>query len=117
LKLIAAPTRLFGLDSLRALAILVVMLYHMTVFGELPSRILSVTDFGWMGVDLFFVLSGFLIGQQVLKPYLMGQRPSIAEFYRRRIYRILPAYLVGSRFTSSCPAGESLRASRRSGSS
>lgn len=94
MKLIATPTRLFGLDTLRALAILVVMLYHMTAFGELPSRILSVTDFGWMGVDLFFVLSGFLIGQQVLKPYLMGQRPSIAEFYRRRIYRILPAYLV-----------------------
>jgi peptidoglycan/LPS O-acetylase OafA/YrhL len=94
LKLTAAPTRLFGLDTLRALAILVVMLYHMTVFGELPSRILSVTDFGWMGVDLFFVLSGFLIGQQVLKPYLMGQQLSIAEFYRRRIYRILPAYLV-----------------------
>jgi peptidoglycan/LPS O-acetylase OafA/YrhL len=51
-----------------------------------------------MGVDLFFVLSGFLIGQQVLRPYLSGQRPShfhsIAEFYRRRAYRILPAYLA-----------------------
>jgi peptidoglycan/LPS O-acetylase OafA/YrhL len=93
-KLTAAPTRLFGLDTLRALAIVVVMLYHLTVFGELPLRILPVTDFGWMGVDLFFVLSGFLIGQQALKPYLMGQRLSLAEFYRRRAYRILPAYLV-----------------------
>jgi peptidoglycan/LPS O-acetylase OafA/YrhL len=94
LKLIAAPTRHFGLDTLRALAILVVMLYHLTIFGELPSRILPVTDFGWMGVDLFFVLSGFLIGQQALKPYLTGQRLAIVEFYRRRAYRILPAYLV-----------------------
>jgi len=84
----------FGLDTLRALAILVVMLYHLTVFGELPERIISVTYFGWMGVDLFFVLSGFLIGQQVLKPYLLGQRFYLVEFYRRRIYRILPAYLV-----------------------
>jgi peptidoglycan/LPS O-acetylase OafA/YrhL len=93
-KPIAAPPRLFGLDSLRAFAVLFVMLYHLTIFGELPSRILPVTYFGWMGVDLFFVLSGFLIGQQALKPYLSGERPSIAEFYRRRAYRILPAYLV-----------------------
>jgi peptidoglycan/LPS O-acetylase OafA/YrhL len=90
----AVSNRLFGLDTLRALAVLAVMFYHLTVFGELPLRILPVTYFGWMGVDLFFVLSGFLIGQQVLKPYLSGKRPSIAEFYRRRAYRILPAYLV-----------------------
>jgi len=90
----SAPTRLFGLDTLRALAIVVVMLYHLTIFGELPARLLPITYFGWMGVDLFFVLSGFLIGMQVLKPYLSGKRPSIAEFYRRRAYRILPAYLL-----------------------
>ncbi|WP_213805580.1 acyltransferase [Granulicella sp. dw_53] len=94
MKLIAAPARLFGLDTLRVLAVLVVMLYHLTIFGELPMRLLPVTYFGWMGVDLFFVLSGFLIGQQALKPYLTGQRLSIAEFYRRRAYRILPAYLA-----------------------
>ncbi|NYF80145.1 acyltransferase family protein [Granulicella arctica] len=94
MKLAAAPARLFGLDTLRVLAILVVMLYHLTIFGELPSSILPVTYFGWMGVDLFFVLSGFLIGQQALKPYLTGQQLSIKEFYRRRAYRILPAYLA-----------------------
>lgn len=87
-------TRLVGLDTLRALAIVAVMLYHLTVFGELPERILPVTYFGWMGVDLFFVLSGFLIGQQALKPYLPGRKPSPMEFYRRRAYRILPAYLA-----------------------
>ena len=70
------------------------MLYHLTIFGELPVRLFPIAYFGWMGVDLFFVLSGFLIGQQVLKPYLSGQRPSVLEFYRRRAYRILPAYLV-----------------------
>jgi peptidoglycan/LPS O-acetylase OafA/YrhL len=92
---LSAPTsRLFGLDTLRTLAIVIVMLYHLTIFGELPSSILPFTDFGWMGVDLFFVLSGFLIGQQALKPYLSGQRLSIVEFYRRRAYRILPAYLT-----------------------
>jgi len=94
LEIPTVSARLFGLDSLRALAVLVVMLYHLTIFGELPMAILPVTYFGWMGVDLFFVLSGFLIGQQVLKPYLSGHRPSILDFYRRRAYRILPAYLV-----------------------
>jgi peptidoglycan/LPS O-acetylase OafA/YrhL len=93
-KTAAAPARLFGLDTLRALAILVVMLYHFTIFGELPSRLLPVTGYGWMGVDLLFVLSGFLIGQQVLKPYLGKRSLSIADFYQRRAYRILPAYLA-----------------------
>jgi peptidoglycan/LPS O-acetylase OafA/YrhL len=90
----AASARLFGLDTLRAAAVLVVILYHLTIFGELPIKLLPVTYFGWMGVDLFFVLSGFLIGQQVLKPYLSGQQPSIVDFYRRRTYRILPSYFV-----------------------
>jgi peptidoglycan/LPS O-acetylase OafA/YrhL len=91
MKPTVSSARLVGLDTLRALAVIIVIFYHLTIFGELPSGILPVTYFGWMGVDLFFVLSGFLIGQQVLKPYLNGQRPSI---YRRRAYRILPAYLA-----------------------
>lgn len=72
MKFTSASTRHPGLDTLRALAILAVMLYHLTAFGELPFRIFPVTYFGWMGVDLFFVLSGFLIGQQVLRPYPSG---------------------------------------------
>jgi peptidoglycan/LPS O-acetylase OafA/YrhL len=84
--------RLPGLDSLRAAAIVAVMLYHLKPF--LPERTTAVAEFGWMGVDLFFVLSGYLIGMQLLKPFASGQTPSILEFYRRRAYRILPAYLV-----------------------
>jgi peptidoglycan/LPS O-acetylase OafA/YrhL len=90
----STPTRHHGLDTLRALAIVVVMFYHLTIFGELPDRILPVTYFGWMGVDLFFVLSGFLIGQQVFRPYRNGGQFSILDFYRRRAFRILPAYLA-----------------------
>jgi len=70
------------------------MLYHLTNFGELPERIRPVTSFGSMGVDLFFVLSGFLIGQQLLKSYVARRKISVAEFYRRRAFRILPSYLV-----------------------
>src|SRR5947209_734124 len=53
-----------GLDLLRALAIIFVLLYHAGLFGfTLPWRI---DRYGWIGVDLFFVLSGYLIGGQLL---------------------------------------------------
>jgi peptidoglycan/LPS O-acetylase OafA/YrhL len=61
-----------GLDLLRALAIIVVVVYHAALFGfKLPARI---DRFGWIGVDLFFVLSGYLIGGQLLAPLVRGQR-------------------------------------------
>ncbi|MBB5318711.1 acyltransferase family protein [Tunturibacter empetritectus] len=84
--------RLPGLDTLRAAAIVAVMSYHLK--SSLPESMAVVAQFGWMGVDLFFVLSGYLIGMQLLKPYASGDRPSIRSFYRRRAYRILPAYLL-----------------------
>ena len=88
------PVRLCGLDTLRAAAVVAVILYHLTIFGELPESILPYTYFGFMGVDLFFVLSGFLIGQQLFRSYLPGSKPSITGFYLRRAWRILPAYLA-----------------------
>jgi peptidoglycan/LPS O-acetylase OafA/YrhL len=83
-----------GLDTLRAAAILAVMLYHLNLQGLLPSVLQPLAIVGWAGVDLFFVLSGFLIGSQLLKPYLVGQRPSLRDFYTRRAYRIFPAFFV-----------------------
>ena len=85
------PDRLPGLDLLRAIAIAWVMLYHVTSYGpRLPRWVES----GWMGVDLFFVLSGFLIGSQVLKPYTRGETPQWGQFFVRRALRVLPAYLA-----------------------
>lgn len=83
-----------GLDTLRAAAVLAVMFYHLTIFGELPFSWLPVTYYGWMGVDLFFVLSGFLIGQQLFQKYRDGAKPSAVDFYLRRAFRILPAYFA-----------------------
>ena len=58
--------RISGLDLLRATAILLVLAYHYAVVvGPQPS-LGVLTAFGWCGVDLFFVLSGYLIGNQVL---------------------------------------------------
>ncbi|MDQ6625966.1 MAG: acyltransferase [Verrucomicrobiota bacterium] len=81
-----------GLDLLRAVAILLVLFYHAGLFGfSLPGRI---QRFGWIGVDLFFVLSGYLIAGQLLKSLAGGEQPSVRRFFWRRALRILPAYLV-----------------------
>ncbi len=84
--------RLHGLDTLRALAILLVMPYHLN--DHFPEALHAPAHFGWIGVDLFFVLSGYLIGSQLFRPYLQGGRVQITEFYRKRAYRILPAFAV-----------------------
>lgn len=71
------------LDGLRGIAILMVMCYHF-----FPDNIIC--NFGWSGVDLFFVLSGFLITGRLL-PYL-DDRKILLKFYRNRFLRIVPLY-------------------------
>ncbi|SOU03331.1 acyltransferase family protein [Xanthomonas arboricola] len=83
-----------ALDLLRGLAIVWVMLFHSFVVGGLGPDWAWLSRYGWMGVDLFFVLSGFLIGTQVLRPLARGQRLDFKEFYLRRAFRILPAFLL-----------------------
>jgi peptidoglycan/LPS O-acetylase OafA/YrhL len=86
------PARLAGLDTLRAVAILSVMAFHLN--WRLPESFEVASKFGWMGVDLFFVLSGYLIGPQLFKPVQQGRSVAVMEFYRNRAYRILPSYLA-----------------------
>jgi peptidoglycan/LPS O-acetylase OafA/YrhL len=86
--------RLPGLDLLRAIAIVWVMLFHSYIVGGLGDRFDWLGNFGWMGVDLFFVLSGYLIGSQLLKPLSRGMPVSFADFYVRRAFRILPVLAV-----------------------
>ncbi len=81
-----------GLDLLRALAIVFVVIYHAALFGfKLPGRI---DRFGWIGVDLFFVLSGYLIGGQLLAPLAREESIKLGRFFSRRALRIMPAYFV-----------------------
>lgn len=83
-----------GLDLLRAIAIVWVMLFHSFLVGGLGESYSWLSRHGWMGVDLFFVLSGFLIGTQVLAPLARGGPLSFRDFYIRRAFRILPAFWV-----------------------
>jgi peptidoglycan/LPS O-acetylase OafA/YrhL len=69
------------IDGLRAVAVILVMLFHAEV-GLVPG--------GFVGVDVFFVISGYLISQRILYPRLAGEF-SYREFYARRIRRICPA--------------------------
>ena len=81
-----------GLDLLRAIAIVSVVFYHSAGFGfSLPY---NVHRFGWVGVDLFFVLSGYLIGGQILGQLQERGSFQFGRFYARRALRILPVYLV-----------------------
>lgn len=92
--LAANHKRLHGLDLLRALAILLVFFYHYGRQFPHPEWIYDTSHFGWSGVDLFFVLSGYLIASPLLAGLRQGTAPSLAAFYRSRAFRILPAYLL-----------------------
>jgi peptidoglycan/LPS O-acetylase OafA/YrhL len=89
----APAAHLPGLDLLRAAAIVAVMLCHADSFDLLSDGDVA-GDYGWMGVDLFFALSGFLIAGQLLRPWTRGARPDYPRFFARRLFRTVPAYLV-----------------------
>jgi peptidoglycan/LPS O-acetylase OafA/YrhL len=76
-----------ALDGLRGIAALMVVAYH---FGGRDYGWLS----GWTGIEIFFVLSGFLITTLVLREEWSTGRISLRNFWIRRVFRILPVYLV-----------------------
>lgn len=92
-----AEARIAELDGVRGLAVLMVMAYHGFAYEMIfkswsgVARVVTVlTNFGWLGVDMFFVLSGFLITGILLRT---KQQPrALLRFYRRRALRILPLY-------------------------
>jgi len=73
-----------GIEGMRALAVLVVLLFH-----------LDISSFagGYLGVDLFFVISGFIISRNILSDLQLGKF-SLRDFYVRRFRRLLPALLI-----------------------
>lgn len=82
-----APRRNSALDILRAVAVLLVFSRH----AEIPPL---VTHVGWAGVDLFFVLSGFLVSGLLFREYQLAQRVSPGRFLLRRGFKIYPQFYL-----------------------
>jgi len=94
------------IDGLRFLAILLVFLHHVYSFFEFssPHHFDDLEDYGWLrqwltdgrkGVDLFFVISGFILALPFAKSYLKGApRPSLKRYFKRRLTRLEPPYIV-----------------------
>jgi peptidoglycan/LPS O-acetylase OafA/YrhL len=78
------------LDGLRAIAIIGVIIYHVEVYVN-SSRLFPG---GFLGVDIFFVISGYLITSLIIKEIIFSNSFSFKNFYFRRAKRILPALLV-----------------------
>lgn len=76
------PSRLVGLDGLRAIAVIAVIAFHF-----LPTAVVG----GYVGVDLFFVISGFLITGLLVRERATKGRISLRGFWARRARRLLPA--------------------------
>ncbi len=92
----STTSHIAGLDVLRGLAILLVLLYHCTPDDNpnlgLSALIFKIAALGWGGVDLFFVLSGFLICRMLITLRQRGLPFSI--FFWNRLIRIVPIYYL-----------------------
>lgn len=77
--------RYYAIDGYRGLFVVLVMLYHVGVTALVG---------GWVGINHFFVFSGFLITRLLVKEFERSGRISFIDFYRRRIRRIVPAMFV-----------------------
>src|SRR5689334_20824119 len=77
------PARFAGLDGMRAIAVALVVVYHL--FPQSPVR------GGFLGVDVFFVISVFLITTLLLREHAGTGRIALGSFWRRRARRLLPA--------------------------
>jgi peptidoglycan/LPS O-acetylase OafA/YrhL len=87
-----STARANGLDTLRAAAIALVFMYHYMSFVSFKPTFGWLSVVGWVGVDLFFVLSGYLIANQIFAGVARGRQFSLKRFYARRALRTLPVF-------------------------
>jgi|GEM_PF-327225 len=100
-------SRNIGLDVVRSIAILMVLVCHIlmwtstlykNLYEEFNVSFAALSRLGWMGVEIFFVLSGFLIGKIFIEEFVINfngsSRATLAKFYARRWFRTLPMYYL-----------------------
>ena len=88
------PTHIPTLDGWRALAIVAVICFHgRFAFFPRPSIVRSISEHGYLGVDAFFAISGFLISTLLIREYDGHQSINLRAFYIRRFFRIIPPYV------------------------
>jgi len=91
---INSQQKFYGLDHLRAFAIIYVFLFHYFILSSgQPEWLPNFARFGWTGVDLFFVLSEFLISSSLFYQIKLDRTISFKQFFLKRFFRIIPAYL------------------------
>lgn len=84
------------IDGLRALAIISVIIYH----AEITLYDFTVLQGGYLGVDIFFVISGFIISTLLLRELETHKKISVTYFYERRLRRIFPVLLFTLLFST-----------------
>ncbi len=84
--------RIPSIDGLRAISITLVVLSHLVKWKHISLEVIG--TYGALGVFIFFVLSGYLITNLLLREYERSGTVSLRDFYIRRAFRIFPAALV-----------------------
>ena len=87
-----APKREIELDFVRGVAILLVLNFHYCSHNLLIPAVWRLQSAGWVGVDIFFVLSGFLVGGLMLREWKFTGKVDVVRFLKRRAFKIWPAY-------------------------
>ena len=92
--------RIGALDGIRCFAVLLVIGVHVNIlWPTVPKSIVPFKDGGFIGVDIFFVLSGFLISGLLLNEVQQTGRIRYFRFFARRVLRLLPPLLISMAFT------------------
>jgi len=107
--------QILSLDGLRAVSIILVIINHVAL--NYPGSVVKDMGFGSLGVNIFFVISGFLITFLLLKEKMQYGNISLKNFYGRRVLRIIPVaylfilvlFLLNYRFNLSLGTGTFLR--------
>jgi peptidoglycan/LPS O-acetylase OafA/YrhL len=86
--------RYANIDLLRSIAISIVVFYHSVNMSKVPQWMWDIGETGSLGVDLFFVLSGFLVGGLYFKERREFGKVNISRFIGRRVFRTLPLYFL-----------------------